>query len=240
MKSLKLYQRVKQLIPGGTQLLSKHPEMFLPEQWPSYYSKCKGVDVWDLDGRKFIDMSISGVGACILGYADPDVHAVVKKTIDLGSMCTFNCPDEAELLCKLHPWANMVRFVRGGREAMVVAIRIARAFKGKDKAPFCGYHGWHDWYLPANLADDSSLDGHLLPGLESAGVPRNLKGTAIPFAYNQIKDLEKIDRINLSKEYKAKDLINILRSRTFPLYYNGAYFELNRRRIYLRLELYES
>ncbi len=191
----KLYIKAKTRIPGGTQLLSKRPEMFLPEQWPSYYRKAKGTEVWDLDGNKFIDMSISGVGACILGYADPDVDAAVKKAIDLGTICTLNCPEEvelADLLCKLHPWADMVRFARTGGEAVAIAVRIARAYTGKDKVAFCGYHGWHDWYLSANLAYESSLDGHSLPGLEPLGVPRNLKDTALPFAYNQTNELDAI------------------------------------------------
>ena len=190
-----LYNKAKKLIPGGTQLLSKRPEMFLPEEWPSYYSKCKGIEVIDLDGNKYIDMTINGVGACILGYADPDINEAVKRAIDTGSMSTLNCPEEvelAELLCELHPWANMVRYARCGGEAMAVAVRIARAATGRDKIVFCGYHGWHDWYLSANLADDRNLDGQLLPGLDPAGVPRSLGGTAIPFNYNQPETLNRI------------------------------------------------
>lgn len=190
-----LYTKAKKIIPGGTQLLSKRPEMFLPEKWPSYYKKCAGVDVWDLDDNRFIDMSICGVGACILGYADPDVDSAVRKAIDSGSMCTLNCPEEielAELLCEIHPWAEMARFARCGGEAMALAVRIARASTGKDKIAFCGYHGWHDWYLAANLADDKNLDGQLLPGLEPLGVPRALTGSVIPFNYNQPETLDKI------------------------------------------------
>ena len=166
---IELYKKAKGIIPGGTQLLSKRPEMFLPDQWPAYYSRCRGVEVSDLDGNEFIDMSICGVGACILGYADPDVDNAVKAAVDSGSMCTLNCPEEvelAELLCELHPWAEMARFARGGGEAMTVAVRIARAATGKNKVSFCGYHGWHDWYLAANLANDKNLDGQLLPGLD--------------------------------------------------------------------------
>jgi len=190
-----LWKRAKKIIPGGSQLLSKRSEQFLPDQWPSYYRSAKGVDVWDLDGRQFIDMSLLGVGACPLGYADPDVDRAVKIAIDQGSMCTLNCPEEvelAEVLLRLHPWAEMVRFARGGGEAMTMAVRIARAQTGRETVAFCGYHGWHDWYLSANLADDRNLDGHLLPGLEPRGVPRGLRGTAIPFRYNQIKDLRAI------------------------------------------------
>ena len=182
-----LYKKAKKIIPGGTQLLSKRPEMFLPDFWPAYYDKAEGCKVWDLDGNEYIDMSYMGIGACILGYADEDVNTAVKKAIDKGNMSTLNCPEEielAELLCELHPWSEMVRYARTGGEAMAIAVRIARAKTGKDLVLFCGYHGWHDWYLSSNLADDEALDGHLLPGLEPKGVPRGLKGTAIPFNYN--------------------------------------------------------
>jgi len=198
-KGIRLWKKAKKLIPGGTQLLSKRPEMFLPEQWPSYFEKAKGVEVWDLDGNKFIDMSYMGIGTCILGYSDQDVNRAVKKVIDKASMCTLNSPEEielAELLLKLHPWAHQVRYARTGGEAMAIAVRIARAFTGKDKIAFCGYHGWHDWYLAANLADEKNLDGQLLSGLKPAGVPRSLKDTSIPFNYNRIDELKKIVKEN--------------------------------------------
>lgn len=194
-----LYIKAKKRIPGGTQLLSKRPEMFLPDQWPSYFFKAKGVEVWDLDGDRFIDMSHNSVGACILGAGDPDVDAAVKSAIDAGTMSTLNCPEEvelAELLCDLHPWAEMARFARGGGEAMAVAVRIARAHTRRDVVAFCGYHGWHDWYLSANLAEESALDGHLLPGLAPAGVPRGLLGTALPFRYNHLEELQEIAATN--------------------------------------------
>ena len=194
-KGIELWNRAKKLIPGGSQLLSKRSEMFLPDQWPSYFKKAKGVRVWDLDNNEYIDMSTMGIGSCILGYADSDVDEAVKSAITNGSMNTLNSPEEvelAELLLKLHPWAKMVRFARTGGEAMVIAVRIARAHTNKDKIAFCGYHGWHDWYLSANLADDKNLDGHLLPGLEPRGVPRGLKGTAIPFHYDKIQELKDI------------------------------------------------
>ena len=191
----RLYTKAKTTIPGGTQLLSKRPEMFLPDQWPSYYSRARGVEVWDLDGNKYIDMSYNGMGACILGTADPEVDEAVKAAIEAGSISTLNAPEEvelAELLCELHPWAEMVRYARSGGEAMAIAVRIARAWRRRDRVAFCGYHGWHDWYLADNLAEESALDGHLLPGLEPAGVPRGLLGTALPFRYNRIEDLQAI------------------------------------------------
>jgi glutamate-1-semialdehyde 2,1-aminomutase len=191
----KLYRRAKKVIPGGNMLLSKRPEMFLPEKWPSYFSKAKGCKVWDLDGKEYIDMSIMGVGTNILGYGHPEVDEAVTKSVKDGNMSTFNCPEEvllAEKLIDLHPWSDMARFARTGGEANAIAIRIARAASGRDKIAICGYHGWHDWYLAANLGSEKTLEGHLLPGLEPKGVPENLKGTVYPFIYNRIDELEEL------------------------------------------------
>jgi glutamate-1-semialdehyde aminotransferase/spore coat polysaccharide biosynthesis protein SpsF (cytidylyltransferase family) len=191
----KLWKRAKKIIPGGNMLLSKRAEMFLPDQWPAYFSKAKGCNVWDLDGNKYIDMSIMGIGTNILGYSHPDVDYAVKQVVDKGNMSTLNCPEEvylAERLIELHPWSDMVRFARTGGEANTIAIRIARAATGKDKIAFCGYHGWHDWYLSSNLNESNNLDSHLLPGLEPNGVPKILRDTAFPFGYNNIDQLKKI------------------------------------------------
>ena len=189
----KLWRRARRVIPGGNMLLSKRAEMFLPDQWPTYFSKAKGCKVWDLDGNEYIDMSIMGVGTNILGYGHPEVDEAVHRTVDAGNMSTFNCPEEvllAEKLIEIHPWADMVRFARSGGEANAIAIRIARAATRKDKVAICGYHGWHDWYLSANLSDDKNLAGHLLPGLAANGVPQGLQGTVFPFSYNNFAELE--------------------------------------------------
>lgn len=192
-KGQDLWRRAKTLIPGGNMLLSKRPEMFLPEQWPAYFSKAKGCRVWDLDGNELIDMTIMGVGANTLGYGDPEVDAAVVETVAKGNMSTLNAPEEvalAERLVELHPWADMARFARTGGEANAVAIRIARAASGRDGVAICGYHGWHDWYLASNLGEDDSLAGHLLPGLDPRGVPGSLRGTVFPFAFNDVAALE--------------------------------------------------
>ncbi len=196
-KGQALYEKAKRIIPGGTQLLSKRPEMFLPDQWPAYYAKARGCEVWDLDGRRYLDFTVNGIGASLLGFADDDVNDAVISAITKGTNATLNCPEEvelAELLCEIHPWAEMARFTRCGGESMAAAVRIARAATGRDKVAFCGYHGWQDWYLAANLAKDSALDGHLLPGLQPQGVPRGLCETALPFRYNHPEELEAIVR----------------------------------------------
>lgn len=194
-KSQELYKRAKEIIPGGTQLLSKRPEMFLPNLWPSYYTKAKGCEVWDLDGNHYYDMGIMGIGTSVLGYANPTINKAVKKAIDNSNMCTLNAPEEVELaekLLEIHPWARMARFAKSGGESNTIAIRIARAYSGKDKIAFCGYHGWHDWYLSSNLNDASNLDNQLLPGLSTKGVPKNLKNTTLPFEYGNLKQFKKI------------------------------------------------
>ncbi|MDW7658062.1 MAG: aminotransferase class III-fold pyridoxal phosphate-dependent enzyme [Bacillota bacterium] len=189
------YIRAKTIIPGGTQLLSKRPEMMAPNLWPAYFSKASGCEVWDLDGNHYYDMSTNGIGSCLLGFCDPDVNEAVKKRIDLGNMCTLNAPEEvelAELLCCIHPWADQVRFARTGGETAAVAVRIARATTGRSVIAICGYHGWQDWYLAANLGVNDALRGHLLPGLEPSGVPSELRDTALPFSYNDKQAFQSI------------------------------------------------
>lgn len=186
-----MWQEAREVICGGTALMSKQAELFDSRVWPAYYSRCQGCEIWDMEGKRYVDF-VGGVGAVLLGYADPDVNAAVQRRVTLGSYCSLVNPDEIELarkLLKLHPWATdgKVRFARTGGEAMAVAIRCARAHTEKSGIAFCGYHGWHDWYLAANLHNNAALDGHLIPGLDPTGVPRELQGTSIPFTYNDIE-----------------------------------------------------
>ncbi|MCP4160207.1 MAG: aminotransferase class III-fold pyridoxal phosphate-dependent enzyme [Deltaproteobacteria bacterium] len=194
-KSLKMQDRAAKNIPGMCQLLSKRPDMFSQGVWPGYYSKAKGAYVWDLDGNKYLDMSISGIGAAVLGYADDEVDDAVKEAITNGVVSSLNCSEEvelAELLCELHPWADKVRYSRSGGEAMGIAVRIARAHTKRNVIAFCGYHGWQDWYLAANLGTGNELNEYLIEGLSPAGVPSSLSKTNFPFRYNHIEDLEQI------------------------------------------------
>ncbi len=195
----KLWIKANSIIPGGSMLLSKRAEQFLPIFWPSYFSKSSGCYVWDLDGKKYIDFSLMGVGTNILGYANKKVDNAVKKVLRKGNMTTLNCPEEvllAEKLVKLHPWASMAKFTRSGGEANAVAIRIARAATKRDKVAICGYHGWHDWYIAANLKNKSSLDNHLIEGISTSGVPKKLGNTIFTFKFNDLKRLKKIIKEN--------------------------------------------
>ena len=176
-------------------MLGKRPEQYLPGGWPAYYRRAQGCTIWDLDDRPYLDFTSNGIGTCLLGYADPTVNAAVVDCIARGNMCTLNSPAEVELadrLCAIHPWAEKVRYARTGGEAMAIAVRLGRAFTRRSVVAFCGYHGWSDWYLAANLGETDALSGHLLPGLDPDGVPRALRGSSLPFRYNRIDELEKI------------------------------------------------
>ena len=189
----KLWKRANEIIPGGTMLFSKNPDLFLPVKWPAYFEKSKGCKIWDVDKIAYHDLSLMGVGTNILGYSNPVVDREVIKTIKNGNMTTLNSFQEIELaerLIDLHPWADMARFTRSGGEANAVAIRIARATSGKDNVAICGYHGWHDWYLASNLKDKNNLDKHLMKNVPYSGVPSRLKNSCHPFEYNNFNQLK--------------------------------------------------
>jgi glutamate-1-semialdehyde 2,1-aminomutase len=136
-----------------------------------------------------------GVGTNILGYSHPKVDEAVEKVVRDGNLSTLNAPEEvylAEKLISIHPWASKVRFARTGGEANAVAIRLARAATGRNKIAFCGYHGWHDWYLSANLNNQNNLNEHLLPGLKYAGVPTELTNTSKPFHFNNLDEFKEV------------------------------------------------
>ena len=191
----KYWKRAKEVIPGGNMFLSKRPEMFLPNKWPTYFSKAKGCYVWDLDGKKYVDTCLMGVGTNILGYGNKEVDKTVKSIIRDGNFSSLNCPEElflSEKLIEMHPWADMVKLARTGAEANAIAIRIARAYSRKENVAVCGYHGWHDWYLSANLTNKKNLDNHLLKGLSTIGVPNKLKDSIYTFEYNNFEQLLKL------------------------------------------------
>ena len=194
-----LYKFAKSIIPGGTTLFSKRSELYLPDKWPAYFSRSKKINLWDLNGVKYLDM-FCAVGTSILGYSYDKISNSVQKNLKKGNLTTLNCIEEvllAKEIIKHHPWASMAKFTRGGGEANAVAIRIARACTDRKNVAFCGYHGWHDWYLSANINSKKNLDQHLMSGLNYDGIPKNLKNTSFPFPYNNFEYL--LNLINKKK-----------------------------------------
>ena len=214
--SKKLWKRAKKIIPGGNMFLSKRPELFHPEKWPAYYKKSSGINIWDLDGKKYRDLSLMGVGCNIMGYSNKKIDNAVIRALKKGNSSTINSYEEVKLcekLLSLHKWADMAKLAKTGGEASAMAVRIARAASGKDKIAFCGYHGWHDWYLSANIKNKNNLSSHLMAGLEAKGVPKNLENTAFPFTYNNIDELNNIIKnhdigaikMEVSRNFKPKN-----------------------------------
>jgi glutamate-1-semialdehyde aminotransferase len=206
-KGQKLWRRAKKIIPGGTMLFSKNPDLFLPYFWPDYFEKTKGCNIWDLEGKKYYDLSMMGVGTNTLGYSRKEVDRAVRNVIDKGNMSTLNSKEEvllAEKLVEMHPWSSMARFTRTGGEALAVAVRIARAASGKNNVAICGYHGWHDWYLSANLSDSNNLNSHLMRNLPIKGVNQKLKNSAFAFEYNKLDQLkDNIKKNNIASSNKS-------------------------------------
>jgi glutamate-1-semialdehyde 2,1-aminomutase len=190
-RSNERYHRALELIPGGTQLVSRRPTRYANGVSPIFAARGKGARIWDIDGNEYIDW-VSGIAAIILGYCDPVVDEAVREQMSHGTMFSINHELEIELaeeLLQTIPSAEMVRYAKCGGEACAMAVRIARGATGRDKVLFCGYHGWHDWYLAANLAADANLNAHLFPGIEPIGVPRALAGTALPFPFGDLAAL---------------------------------------------------
>ena len=195
----KLWNTAKKIIPGGTMLLSKNPDRYLVNKWPAYYKKASGCRIWTIENKKFYDLGMMGVGTNILGYANKTINNAVIQAVQNSNVSTLNSPSDVELaklLLKMNPWASSVKFTKSGGEALVVAIRLARAFSKKDSIAFCGYHGWHDWYLSANIHNKKNLNQDLIIDLPIKGVPKGLKNTAIPFKFNEIKSFYKIVKNN--------------------------------------------
>lgn len=213
-KGIKLYKKSLKIIPGGVQLLSKRPEIYLPDQWPSYYKKAQGSLITTLDNSKVYDFTNCSVGMCPLGYANRVINKEVIKAIKKGNTTTLNSYleyDCAKLILDQHKWAKMIRFTKSGGEAMSVAVRIARAYKKQDKVLFCGYHGWYDWYISANIKNTNKLNNHLLPGISSLGIPKVLSDSAEPFEFNNINDFEK----KFYKNYKKLSCVVLEPARAY-------------------------
>ena len=192
-RSMEFYREARALFPYGTQLFSRRPELGPFGQAPIYFDHAKDAHFWDVDGNEFIDTAMA-IGPIVLGYCYDAVDQAAKQQIDRGILGSVNHPLEIQMartICDMVPCAEMVKFCKSGGEADAVAVRIARGHTGRDVVLFCGYHGWHDWYLAANLESPSTLNQHLRPGISSKGVPAVLAGTSVPFEYNNLDSLSR-------------------------------------------------
>ena len=190
----KLWFKANKIIPGGNTLLSKRPQLWLPKKWPTHFLKAKDINVFDEKNNKYTDC-VFAVGTNVLGYCNKNIDNYVKKAIDKGVMSSLNCKEEvefAEEMLKANKWAGMVKFARGGGEANSIAVRIARCNTKNTNIAFCGYHGWHDWYVSSNLTSKKSLDGHLIEGINVKGTPNSFVNTSFPFKYNDLEGLKKL------------------------------------------------
>ena len=179
-RSEAIHARGKDIVPGGSQTFSKGPTQFVDGFAPKYLARGKGCRVWDADGNEYID-HIMGCHPLNLGYADPDVNAAVAEQLELGS--TFSLSNElevdvTELLVETVPCAEAARFGKNGADAATIAVRIARAVTGRDHIAFCGYHGWHDWFIATTDLN--------------SGIPKFNEELAHSFGFNDLDSLERI------------------------------------------------
>jgi glutamate-1-semialdehyde-2,1-aminomutase len=186
-ESLKLMKKAESLIPGISQTFSKAPNQFVRGVTPVYIERAEGCRMWDVDGNEYVDFPLA-LGPIILGHKDPDVDAAVRAQLDKGTI--FSLPhrlevEVAELLTKTVPCAEMVRFGKNGSDATAGAVRIARAFTGREIVACCGYHGWQDWYVGTTTRNE--------------GVPKAVRELTKTFEYNDAASLEKLFAQNPGK-----------------------------------------
>lgn len=204
-KSNSNWKQAQKYIPDGNMILSKRPEMMLPGLWPVYYKNTRGCLIEDIDGNKYYDLSLMGVGTNVLGYKNKIIDKKVLEVVKEGNISSLNNLYElklAKLLIKLHPWAQQCKFARTGGEANSIAIRIARAATNNGKIAVCGYHGWHDWYIAANISNKNNLNTHLLKNIPVKGVPNELRKNIYTFEFNdfkKIKFLVEVKKIKIIK-----------------------------------------
>jgi glutamate-1-semialdehyde aminotransferase len=177
-KSDELYRRALGLIPSVTQTLAKGPGQHIKGIAPKYLVKGKGSHVWDADGNEYIDFNM-GIGPLSLGYANDKVDEAIREQLKDGITFSLMHPLEvevAEMLREIIPNAEAVRYSKTGADVTSAAVRLARAFTGKEKVLCCGYHGWHDWYI--SVTD------------RNKGIPNDIKNLTFTFSYNDIQSVK--------------------------------------------------
>jgi len=173
-ESQRLYERATGLIPAYAQTLAKGPTQYVDGVAPKYLQRARGSHVWDVDGNEYLDYNMA-IGPISLGYGYPAVDEAIRRQLEDGIAFSLIHPLEvevAELVREVIPNAESVRYAKAGAEVTSAAVRLARAFTGRDKVLCCGYHGWHDWYIGITA--------------RNAGVPQAVKDLVYTFNYNDI------------------------------------------------------
>ena len=173
-----LWERSLGLIPAGTQTLAKGPGQYVDGVAPKYLSRGTGAHVWDVDGNEYVDLNMA-IGPLSLGYGYPAVDDAIRRQLDSGITFSQMHPLEvevAELVRDVVPGAEMVRYSKTGCDVTTAAVRLARAYTGKNRVACCGYHGWHDWYIA--VTD------------RAAGIPDAVRDLTFTFAYNDLDSAE--------------------------------------------------
>jgi glutamate-1-semialdehyde 2,1-aminomutase/spore coat polysaccharide biosynthesis protein SpsF len=179
-KSRALLERAERVIPLGSQTFSKSRMQFPVGIAPQFLDRGKGARVWDVDGNEYVDL-VSALLPVVLGYCDPDVDAAVRAQMERGTVLSLSTELEVELaerLAQIIPCAEMVRFGKNGSDATSAAIRLARAFTGRDRIAICGYHGWQDWYIGSTV--------------RNKGIPKAVCELSHRFVYNDIDSLQSL------------------------------------------------
>lgn len=179
-RSNEYWRRAEKIIPAGTQTFSKGPTQFVQGVAPIYLQSGRGSHVFDVDGNEYIDY-VMALGPITLGYAYPSVNEAIIKQLEQGITFSLMHPLEvelSELLVEVIPCAEMVRFGKNGSDVTTAAVRVTRAYTGREKIACCGYHGWQDWYIGTTPMN--------------RGVPKSTRELTLPFEFNNIGSLEKI------------------------------------------------
>jgi len=167
-----LFKKAQKLLVGGGQGHKRPGKVH--GRYPIYAVRGEGVKFWDADGNEYIDY-LCAYGPMLLGYGNPKIDDAVKAQIDKGMIFNIHHPLELELaekLCDLIPSCEMVSFFTGGSGATTGAVKISRAFTGRDRIIRSGYHGWHDWC-----------------DVNPRGIPQCVRDLTIGVEYNNIDSL---------------------------------------------------
>ena len=197
-KGQELVLKATSFIPNGVNSMSHFPDSQLPGLFPGYYFKSGDIEITTLNGVKLKDFSTMASGSCILGYRDPDVDSAVHDTIERGNLTSLSSPNEVKLakeLIELHPWSSFARFTKSESDAISIAIRIARAYTGKNKILISGYQGWHDTVLSANELEVTKKNRQIFvkpEELSRIGVDSKLIGSCQRVDIHNYEEVEKL------------------------------------------------